>query len=139
MAHDLTRCYVDESVHAESGFVTTSFVFGSSSLEDAVARVLEQAGLTPREEELKSSARMDADSRMRAARDAALGLARSSARIAIFVGPYDRSTIGKQCLQALQSVILRNGLPRRRSTSISTKTSSPRHRRQSGSSLYFGR
>jgi len=110
MARDLTHCYVDESVHAGSEFVATSFVFGSVSLEDAVARVLEEAGLTPREEELKSSARMDADPRMRAARDAVLRLAGSGTRIAVFVGSYDRSSIGKHCLQALQSVLLRNGL-----------------------------
>jgi hypothetical protein len=110
MKRDLTHCYVDESVHGESGFVATAFVFGDSSLEGAVARTLSGAGLSPEKQELKSSARMDSDPRMRAARDAILGLAGSSTRIAVSIGPYDRSTIGKHCLQALQSVLLRNGL-----------------------------
>lgn len=110
MARDLTHCYVDESVHEKSGFVATALVFGAPSLESDVARALEEAGLSPRDQELKSSARMDADPRMRAARDAILCLAGSSTRIAVFIGPYDRCTIGKHCLQALQSVLLRNGL-----------------------------
>lgn len=110
MPRGLTHCYVDESVHQESGFVATAFVFGGDNLEGEVERALLEAGLAPREDELKSSARMDSDQRMRAARDAALSLAESNARIAVFFGPYDRSTIGKHCLQALQSVLLRNGL-----------------------------
>jgi hypothetical protein len=110
MPQDLTHCYVDESVHKDLGFVATAFVFGGSSFEEEVERVLREVGLSPREDELKSSARMDSDPRMRAARDAALNLAGSSTRIAVFFGPYDRSMIGKHCLQALQSVLLRNGL-----------------------------
>ncbi|MBM3494727.1 MAG: hypothetical protein FJX72_10500, partial [Armatimonadetes bacterium] len=92
------------------GFVVTAFVFASPSFEGEVERALQRVGLSPREDELKSSARMDSDHRMRAARDAALDLAGSSTRIAVFFGPYDRSSIGKDCLQALQSVLLRNGL-----------------------------
>lgn len=110
MPRSLTHCYVDESVHQDSGFVATAFVFGGDRLEGEVERVIQGAGLVPREDELKSSARMDSDQRMRTARDAVVGLAGSSARIAVFFGPYDRSTIGKPCLQALQSVLLRNGL-----------------------------
>jgi hypothetical protein len=110
MTRDLTHCYVDESVHSDLGFVATAFVFAGSSLENEVERALKEVGLSPREDELKSSARMDTDPRMRAARDAILSLAGSSTRAAVFVGPYNRSTIGKHCLQALQSVVLRNGL-----------------------------
>lgn len=110
MPRDLTHCYVDESVQSDSGFVATAFVFGGPAFEGEAERVLREAGLSPREDELKSSARMDLDPRMRAARDAALNLAGSSARVAVFVGPYSRSTIGKHSLQALQSVLLRNAL-----------------------------
>lgn len=110
MTKDLTHCYVDESVHSGSGFVAMAFVFAGSSFEREIEHTLREAGLSPREDELKSSARMDADPRMRAARDSIVSLAGSSTRVAVFVGPYDRSTIGKDCLQALQSVVLRNGL-----------------------------
>lgn len=110
MPRDLTHCYVDESVQTDSGFVATAFVFGGPAFEVEAERVLRDSGLCPREDELKSSARMDLDPRMRAARDAALHLAGSSARVAVFFGPYNRSTIGKHSLQALQSVLLRNAL-----------------------------
>ena len=97
-------------MHSDSGFVATAFVFGDSGFEGEVQQLLDEVGLSPGGDELKSSARMDSEPRMRAARDGALKLAGTSARIAVFFGPYDRSTIGKRCLQALQSVLLRNGL-----------------------------
>jgi hypothetical protein len=110
MAREVTHCYVDESVHSDAGFVATAFVFGDPDFEREIERVLREAGISPREDELKSSARMDSEPRMRAARNAALNLVSSVARIAMFFGPYDRFTIGEHCLQALQSVLLRNGL-----------------------------
>ena len=110
MLHDLTHCYVDESVQNDSGFVATAFVFAGPAFEGEAERVLREAGLSPRKDELKSSARMDLDPRMRSARGAALNLAGSSARVAVFFGPCNRSTIGKQSLQALQAVLLRNVL-----------------------------
>ena len=110
MTLTLTHCYVDESVHADSGFVASSFVFTEAGFENDVEHALVEAGLTPREQELKSTARMDSNPAMRAARDSILALAGSRTRLAVFVGPYDRRTIGKHCLQALQSVLLRNGL-----------------------------
>jgi hypothetical protein len=77
MPRDLTHCYIDESVQSDSGFVATAFVFGGPAFELEAERVLRKAGLCPREDELKSSTRMDLDPRMRAARDAALHLAGS--------------------------------------------------------------
>lgn len=110
MKRKLTHCYVDESVHEEAGFVATGFVFAGKEFEQDVECTLRDAGVSPREEELKSSARMDSNPAMRAARDAILGLAGTKTSVAVSVGPYDRRTVGKQCLQALQSVVLRNGV-----------------------------
>jgi hypothetical protein len=110
MTGTLSHCYVDESVHAKWGFVVSAFVFTEGDFERHVEHALFEAGLSPREEELKSSARMDTNLAMRAARDAILGLAGSKTRVAVCVGPYDRRTIGKHCLQALQSVLLRNAI-----------------------------
>jgi len=105
-----TQCFVDESVQSACGFVATAFVFGSGRFDQAAERVLRQAGLKPREEEFKSSARMDADPRMQAARHGLMALADSKARVAVFFGPYHRNSLGKDSLQALQSTLVRNGI-----------------------------
>jgi hypothetical protein len=110
MTRTLSHCYVDESVHARSGFVASAFVFAEGDFERHVEHVLLGAGISPREEELKSSVRMDTNPAMRAARDAILSLAGSKTRVAVCIGSYSRRTIGKHCLQALQSVLLRNAI-----------------------------
>src|SRR5713101_7870913 len=91
----LSLCFVDESIQHDCRFIVTSFVFASGRFDREVAKALRQAGLTPRKHEFKSSARMDNDPRMRAARDAMLGLAGSEARVAVFFGPYQRKELGK--------------------------------------------
>ncbi len=98
----LTQCYIDESVHEKAGFVDTAFVFASGGFERAVAATLRGVGLSPGEDEFKSSARMDSNSKMREAREALLSLAGSKTRVAVFFGPYAHHTIGKHSLQALQ-------------------------------------
>lgn len=110
MSRAVDRCFVDESVHDASGFVVTAFVFADATLEERVSRILIRAGLVPGTDELKSSSRMDSDPRMQAARDHVLTLANTTTKVAVFVGPYNRASIGKDCLQALQSVLVRNGL-----------------------------
>ena len=105
-----THCYVDESVQTASGFVVSAFVFASGRFDQQVAKALTKAGLKPRRDEFKSSARMDANPRMRAARDGLLALAGSKTRVAVFFGPYKRAALGKHSLQALQSVLVRNGI-----------------------------
>jgi hypothetical protein len=105
-----TQCYVDESIHAGAGFVVTAFVFAAGHFERAVAAALRGLGLLPGRDEFKSSARMDRNPQMRDARQALLDLAGSKARVAAFFGPYDRATIGKHSLQALQSTLVRNGI-----------------------------
>lgn len=106
----LTQCYIDESVHNSAGFVVTAFVFASGRFEQAVASTLRGVGLRAGQDEFKSSARMDTNSKMREAREALLSLAGSKTRVAVFFGPYARHTIGKHSLQALQSILLRNGI-----------------------------
>ena len=105
-----TQCYVDESVHADAGFVVTAFVFTRGRFSAAVAKVLSAASLVPHKDEFKSSARMDSSPKMQVARQSLLALADSGAAVAVFVGPHDRSTLGKHSLQALQSTVVRNGI-----------------------------
>jgi hypothetical protein len=102
-------CYVDESIHDSCGFVATAFVFAEENFEKTVEEVLLEAGLSPPSEEFKSSARMDSDSRMKLARDGLLDLA-GKARVAVFFGAFNKATLGKDTLQALQSVVVRNGI-----------------------------
>jgi hypothetical protein len=104
----LTQCFVDESVYDDLGIVITAFIFTAEEFDAQVTSVLSSSGIDTPREEFKSSARMDADPRMRVARESLLRLARSASRIGIFVGPFSRSRLGRQVLQAAQSVVLRN-------------------------------
>jgi hypothetical protein len=69
------------------------------------------AGLRPGIDEFKSSARMDANAQMRAARENLLRLAGDETRVGVFYGPHERGSLGKHSLQALQSILVRNGIP----------------------------
>ena len=106
----MIHCYVDESIHDSCGFVATSFVFAEESFEKTVEKVLRHAGLSPPSQEFKSSARMDSNSNMQLARNGLLALAGSKAKVAVFFGAFNRATLGKHTLQALQSVVVRNGI-----------------------------
>jgi hypothetical protein len=53
---------------------------------------------------------MDTNPKMRAARATLLSLAASNAHVAVFYGPFDRKHLGRQTLQALQSVVVRNAI-----------------------------
>lgn len=106
----MIHCYVDESIHDSCGFVATAFVFGGEGFEKTVEEVLKDAGLSPPSEEFKSSARMDSDPRMQLARNGLLALAGSRAKVAVFFGSFNRAALGKHTLQALQSVVVRNGI-----------------------------
>src|ERR1017187_1285230 len=103
-------CFVDESIQESLGFVVTAFVFASNSFEDSVEQILRKIGISSPEEEFKSSARMDVNPQMRSARDALMSLAAASAQLAVFFGPFDRQHLGRQTLQALQSVVVRNAI-----------------------------
>ena len=106
----MIHCYVDESIHDSCGFVATSFVFAGQGFERTVEEVLRDSGLSPPSQEFKSSARMDSNSNMQLARNGLLTLAGSEAKVAIFFGPFNRASLGKHTLQALQSVVVRNGI-----------------------------
>jgi hypothetical protein len=105
-----TRCYVDESIHDAFGVVVTAFVFAAEDFELAVSQMLNAAGIETPREEFKSSARMDADTRMRDAREGLIDLVRDRAKIALVFSPFYRPRLGRQVLQALQSVLVRNGI-----------------------------
>ena len=108
MAYEL--CFVDESIYDKLGIVVTAFVFTESDFEGLVTEALKDAGIDTPREEFKSSARMDTDHRMPVARDKLLGLAGTKSKIAVFFGPFSRPRLGRQTLQAVQSVLLRNGI-----------------------------
>ncbi|HEU4767482.1 MAG TPA: DUF3800 domain-containing protein [Pyrinomonadaceae bacterium] len=108
----LTHCYVDESIHDSHGFAVAAFIFTDAEFDSKVAVVLRSAGLRVPDEEYKSSARMDSDPRMREARASLTGLLTTASRVAIVVGPFNRPRLGRQVLQALQSVVVRNGVKR---------------------------
>jgi hypothetical protein len=109
--NSITHCYVDESIHDSIGMVVTAFVFASSDFENAVTEALREVGLNPPQDEFKSSGRMDTDDKMRAARHRLISMAGSRTKIAVFFGPFHRPHLGRQALQALQSVLVRNAIP----------------------------
>jgi hypothetical protein len=75
-----------------------------------VARVLREAGLRPGVDEVKSGVRMAGNPRMQRAREGLLSVANSSSTVGVFVGPHERATLGQHSLQALQSIVVRNGI-----------------------------
>lgn len=104
------RCFLDESIYDSRGFVVTAMVFANSDFESKVLAALLAAGLQPPAEEYKSGVRMNADPRMGQARASLLRLVNECAKVAIVVGPFHRPSLGRQVLQALQSVIVRNAI-----------------------------
>ena len=103
-----TRCFVDESIYDDLGIVVTAFVFADEKFEAQVVAALRDSGIDSPREEFKSSARMDSDRRMPIARDSLMALADGTSRIAVYFGPFSRPRLGRQVLQAGQSVVLRN-------------------------------
>lgn len=103
-----SRCFVDESIYDDLGIVVTAFIFAGEDIEKAVRQEITDAGLTPEVDEFKSSARMDENPEMRRLRDRLMQLAGRSTSIAVFFGPFSRPRLGRQALQALQSVVIRN-------------------------------
>lgn len=111
---ELINCYVDESIHNDFDFVVTAFVFSPPNFNENVFQALKDAGLSPPTDEFKSSARMDENPEMRKARSKIQELAVSQTKIAVFFDHFERETIGKHSLQALQSVLVRNGIDPRK-------------------------
>ena len=108
---DLTQCYIDESIHEALGFVTVSFVFAAEDLNTVVSSALASAGLDPGREEFKSGARMKGDTRMGVVRKKLIDIINAHTRVAVVFAPYPhRVPLGKQCLRALQSTLIRNGI-----------------------------
>jgi hypothetical protein len=106
----MSQCFVDESIYDTLGMVVTAFIFSNSDFEPLVASALREGGIDTPREEFKSSARMDTDQRMPIARKKLLNLAGTRSKIAVFFGPFSRPRLGRQSLQAVQSVLLRNAI-----------------------------
>jgi len=106
-----TQCYIDESVHQGHRFVVSALVFTTGRTDLRVARVLTDAGLKPGIDEFKSGSRMTGNPSMQRAREGMLSIANATAKIGVFVGPFESGTLGKHSLQALQSIIVRNAIP----------------------------
>lgn len=111
MTRSFTHCYIDESVHEKCDFFALALVFGNSDLEKHITLEWNRVGFDFTKSELKSSARMDTDPKMRLARDRAREVAVARTKAAIYFGAVNKNRIGHHCLQALQSVLLRNALP----------------------------
>jgi hypothetical protein len=108
-----THCYIDESIHETLGFVALAYVFAAEDLNDSVAAALAASGIDPEREEFKSGARMVDNLRMRTARDALLDVINKRTAVAVVFAPrhpFFLPPLGKQCLQALQSVLIRNAI-----------------------------
>ena len=106
-----TQCYIDESVHQAHRFVVSAFVFSAGRIDQRIARVLWDAGLKPGVDEFKSGTRMAGNPIMQRVREGMLSIANSTAKVGVFIGPYERGTLGKHSLQALQSILVRNAIP----------------------------
>jgi hypothetical protein len=103
------HCYIDESIHESLGFVALAFVFTEDEPTAVVSKALTEAGIG----EFKSGARMATNPRMQQAREELFTAINNHARIAVVFAPHHvfvRSPLGKQLLQALQSVLIRNGI-----------------------------
>lgn len=106
----MSQCFVDESIYDTLGMVVTAFIFANSDFEPLVASALKEVGIDTPREEFKSSARMDTNQIMPMARKKLLNLAGTRSKIAVFFGPFSRPRLGRQSLQAVQSVLLRNAI-----------------------------
>ena len=105
------NCFIDESVHRNLGFAASAFVFSSSDLDVHIAEVLQRRGLDPRRDEFKSGARMVGNAPLQEIRADLFDLIRRHTHLAVVFGPTDRGgRLGRHCLQALQSVLVRNGI-----------------------------
>ena len=102
-------CYVDESIQSELGVVCIAFVFVDKCVDSAVAEILTASGFDPANVEFKSGARMASDPAMRQVRDELMRFIATDTKAAVFFGPFERARLGRQALQALQSVVSRNG------------------------------
>lgn len=108
--NNTSHCYVDESIYDILGVVVTSFVFADETFNDIVFESLRKAGLNPPKDEFKSGVRMESNKPMQKARKYLMYLAGQKAKIAVFIGPFDRQHLGRQTFQALQSVIVKNSI-----------------------------
>jgi hypothetical protein len=103
--------YVDDSIHDSLGFIALAFVFSTHDLDAPVRDALAAAGLDPEREEFKSGVRMDRHPAMQATREKLVDMVRKHAYVGVVIAHRHYIVpLGKQCLQALQSILIRNGI-----------------------------
>jgi hypothetical protein len=105
------HCYIDESIHERLGFFAIGFVFTVDDPNEAVRAALKSVGMDPDGDEFKSGAFMSDNTQMQDARKALLGVVNAMASVGVvFAARTAPVRLGKQCLQALQSMLIRNGI-----------------------------
>ena len=104
------QIYVDESIHDSLDFIVSAFVFSKDGLGDRVAEAIREVELEPGVDEFKSGAFMRDNAVQRNLRDSLMGIAMHHTRIALAVSPATgRAELGEWCLQALGTIVRRNG------------------------------
>jgi hypothetical protein len=86
-------------------------VFTVDDPNEAVSAALKSIGMDPDRDEFKSGAFMSDNTQMQDARKALLGVINAMASVGVVFAPGTAPVrLGKQCLQALQSMLIRNGI-----------------------------
>jgi Protein of unknown function (DUF3800) len=101
--------YFDESIHPNAKFSLGAFVYAEHDLEEVVAGVLRQGGLTPRIDEFKSGARMDRSPQQVYVRNQLRSVVHDQCRIGIVVSPDSpRQQLGSDSLSGLKKILSTN-------------------------------
>lgn len=104
-------CYVDDSIHDNFDFIALAFVFSDIDLDDYVQSALKAANLDPASAEYKSGVRMDRNPAMQIARDGLIRVVRNHVKVGLVIAQrHHDASLGRQCMQALQSILIRNGI-----------------------------
>ncbi len=105
------KFFFDESIHDRGEFILGAFVYAPEFDSNLVNAALRRAGLTPGQDEFKSSARMENARGLVRLRDELLGIVHGHTKIAVLVCPAaERHLLWEASLHALLSIIRANGL-----------------------------
>lgn len=103
--------FADESIHDNLGFIMTAFVCSQQDINTSVADALVRAKLDPGKDEFKSSFYMSTNPVVQTLRDELIGIARAVSKVALLISSSQRrKLLGKDALEALNAIVMRNGL-----------------------------
>jgi len=106
-----TTAFIDESIHADLGFIASALVFDNGRLTALVADALQSVAMEPGREEFKSGVRMDGNPKFQALRYRLLSAMGLDVRIAVVFTPsVNRSILGRDLLEYLTLICRRNGI-----------------------------